>query len=36
MILLLLRTGMKIGELLDTKVIDLDLGQRKISYIFQI
>lgn len=31
MILLLLRTGMRIGELLDTKVIDLDLVERKIS-----
>lgn len=30
MILLLLRTGMRIGELLDTKVSDIDLVERKI------
>lgn len=30
MILLLLRTGMRIGELLDTRVIDVIMGERKV------
>lgn len=30
MILVLLRTGMRIGELLNTKIIDLDLKERKV------
>ena len=32
MILVLLRTGMRIGELLNTKVIDLDLREQKVMF----
>jgi len=30
MVLMLLRTGMRIGELLSTKIIDVDLKERKV------